>query len=95
MKVKPLSDRVLVKPIEEEEKVRGGIIIPDTAKERPQQGEIIAVGEGKHSESGDIIEPTVKVGEKVLYSKFAGNEVTIEGEKHLIMRESDLLAILE
>ena len=95
MKVKPLSDRVLVKPIEEAETVRGGIIIPDTAKERPQEGEIVAVGEGRIGDNGELVKPVVKKGDKVLYSKYAGTEITIAGVEHLIMRESDVLAIIE
>ena len=95
MNVKPLADRVMVKPIEEDEAVRGGIIIPDTAKERPQEGEIIAVGEGRVSDTGELIEPKVKKGNKVLYSKYGGTEITVEGTEYLIMRESDILAIIE
>lgn len=94
MNIKPLSDRVVVKTSEGEEKVRGGIIIPDTAKEKPQQGEIIAVGPGKASDSGEIIKMEVKVGDKVLYGKYSGTEVTVDGEDYLIMRESDILAII-
>lgn len=95
MKIKPLSDRVLIKPLEEKETIKGGIYIPDTAKERPQEGEIIAVGEGKINDDGKILPLKVKVGEKVLYSKYAGTEITINDVEHLIMRESDILAILE
>jgi len=94
MKVKPLADRVLVKPQEEEEVKKGGIIIPDTAKEKPQQGKIIAVGPGKLSETGQRIAPEVKKGDVILYGKYSGTEVTIDGEEYLIMRESDILAVV-
>jgi chaperonin GroES len=94
MKVKPLADRVLVKPQEEEEVKKGGIIIPDTAKEKPQQGEVIAVGPGKVSESGQKVTMEVKKGDKILYGKYSGTEVTIDGEEYLIMRESDILAVI-
>jgi chaperonin GroES len=94
MKVKPLADRVLVKPQEEEEVKKGGIIIPDTAKEKPQQGKVIAVGPGKLSETGDRIAPEVKKGDTILYGKYSGSEVTIDGEEYLIMRESDILAVV-
>jgi chaperonin GroES len=93
-KIKPLADRVLVKPLEEEMVERGGIIIPDTAKEKPQQGEVIAVGSGKASDSGDKMEMEVKKGDKILYGKYSGTEVTIDGVEYLIMRESDILAII-
>ncbi len=89
VKIKPLADRVLVKPVEAEEKTKAGIIIPDTAKEKPQRGEVVAVGTGKKDEP-----LTVKEGETVLYGKYAGTEITIEGEDYLIMRESDILAII-
>jgi len=95
MTIKPLGDRVLVKPIEESEQVRGGIIIPDTAKEKPQQGKVEAVGPGKVTEDGKTLPMNVKVGNKVLYGKYAGTEVKIEGEKHLIMGENDILGIIE
>ncbi|MBN2093708.1 co-chaperone GroES [candidate division KSB1 bacterium] len=94
MNIKPLADRVVVKPGEPMEKVKGGIIIPDTAKEKPQQGEIVAVGPGKVSDAGELIKMEVKVGDKVLYGKYSGTEVTIDGEDYLIMRESDILAIV-
>ena len=93
-KIKPLADRVLVKPLEEEMVERGGIIIPDTAKEKPQHGEVIAVGSGKTSDSGDKMEMEVKKGDKILYGKYSGTEVTIDGVEYLIMRESDILAII-
>ncbi len=95
MKVKPLADRVLVKRIEEEEQKVGNIIIPDTAKEKPQQGEIVAVGPGSRNDKGEVVPLEVKVGDKVLFSKYAGTEVKIDGEEYLIMRESDILAIIE
>jgi chaperonin GroES len=94
MNVKPLADRVIVRPIEPEEKKQGGIIIPDTAKEKPQEGEVIAVGPGKISESGTKLAMEVKKGDRVLYGKYAGTEVTIDGKEYLIMRESDILAIV-
>ena len=94
MNMKPLADRVVVKPLDEGEQNQGNIIIPDTAKEKPQQGKIIAVGPGKISESGTKIAMEVKVGQKILYGKYSGSEVTIDGEDYLIMRESDILAII-
>lgn len=96
MKIKPLADRVLVKPAEEKDKTEGGIFIPDTAKkERPQEGEVIAVGEGKTNDSGELIAPKIKKGERVLFRKFAGTEIEIDGEEYLIMGENDILAIIE
>ncbi|HHL72348.1 MAG TPA: co-chaperone GroES [Bacteroidetes bacterium] len=94
MNIKPLADRVVVKPIEAQEVKQGSIIIPDTAKEKPMQGEIVAIGPGKVSESGSKIDMEVKKGDKVLYGKYSGTEVTIDGEDYLIMRESDILAII-
>lgn len=94
MKIRPLSDRVVVKPNEPEEKKQGGIIIPDTAKEKPQQGKIVAVGPGRVSDSGEKVAMEVKVGDVVLYGKYSGTEVTIDDEDLLIMRESDILAVL-
>jgi len=94
MKIKPLSDRVVIKPAPAEDKVQGGIIIPDTAKEKPQRGEIVAVGPGKASETGEIIKMTVKVGDSVLYGKYSGTEVNVDNEEYLIVRESDILAIV-
>lgn len=94
MNVKPLADRVLVRPLEAEEKTAGGIIIPDNAKEKPQKGEIVAVGEGKISDSGQKIAMSLKSGDKVLYGKYSGTEISIEGEDYLIMRESDVLAVI-
>ena len=92
--VEPLADRVVVSPLEEEEQMRGGLYIPDTAKEKPQSGKIVAVGPGKLSEEGVRIAPDVEVGQTVLYGKYSGTEVTVEGEDYLILRESDILAIL-
>jgi len=94
-KVQPLADRVLIKRIEEEEQKVGGIIIPDTAKEKPQKGEVIAVGPGRLDETGKRMPMEVKPGDKVIFSKYAGTEVKIEGEEYLIMREDDILAIIE
>ncbi len=95
VKVKPLSDRVLVKPEEEEEQVKGGIIIPDTAKEKPQRGKVVAVGDGKVDDSGKKIALSVKSGDLVLYGKYSGTEVQLDDEEHLIMSEGDILAIIE
>ena len=94
MKIKPLSDRVVVKAEAAEEKTASGIILPDTAKEKPQVGKIVAVGPGKVSDSGNTIKMTVKVGNKVLYGKYSGTEVTFENEDYLIMKENDIFAIL-
>ncbi len=92
--LKPLADRVIVKPSEAEEKTKGGIILPDTAKEKPIEGTIVAVGPGKIGDDGKTVKPEVKVGDKVLYGKYSGTEVTIDGEEYLIMRESDIFAIV-
>jgi len=94
MKIKPLSDRVVVKPEAVEEKTASGIILPDTAKEKPQEGEVVAVGSGKISDSGNAIKMTVKVGDKVLYGKYSGTEVIVENQDYLIMKENDIFAIL-
>lgn len=94
MKIRPLSDRVVVKPLNPEEQKKGGIIIPDTAKEKPQEGEVVAVGPGRVTDSGNLIKMEVKVGDRVLFGKYAGTEVTIDNEEYLIMRESDILAIV-
>jgi chaperonin GroES len=94
MKIKPLADRVVVKPLEAEEKTKGGLYVPDTAKERPQQGEIVAVGPGKDSDEGKKIPMEVKIGDKILYGKYSGTEVTYDGIEYLIMRESDIFAII-
>ncbi len=95
MRIKPLGDRVLIKPSEEKEKTKGGIVLPDTAKERPQEGEIVAVGEGKRTDDGKVIPLSLKVGDKVLYGKYSGTEITVDGEEYLIMREEDVLAVIE
>lgn len=95
MKVRPLHDRVLVQRLEEEEKTKGGIIIPDTAKEKPQQGRVIAVGSGRLNEKGERVPMDVKENDRILFSKYAGNEIKIDGVEYLIMREDDILAILE
>ena len=94
IKVKPLADRVVVKALEETETMRGGLYIPDTAKEKPQQGEVVAVGPGKLSDEGKRIDMELKVGDKVLYGKYSGTEVTVDGEQYLILRESDVLAVV-
>jgi chaperonin GroES len=95
MKVRPLHDRVIVKRVEEENKTKGGIIIPDTAKEKPIEGKVIAVGNGKVLESGQKIPLEVKKGDRVLFAKYAGTEIKIDGEEHLIMREDDIIAIVD
>jgi chaperonin GroES len=95
MKIRPLSDRVLVKRLESEAKTAGGIIIPDNAKEKPQQGEILAVGNGKLLDDGKTHQLNVKVGDRVLFNKYAGSEVKVDGNEHLIMREEDILGIIE
>jgi chaperonin GroES len=95
MKIRPLQDRVIVKRLEEEQKTKGGIIIPDTAKEKPIEGEVIAVGRGRIADDGKVIKLDVKVGDRVLFSKYGGTEVKIEGEDYLIMREDDILGIIE
>ena len=94
MKIRPLQDRVVVRRIEEKESKRGGIIIPDTAKEKPQEGEVVAVGNGKVLSSGTRVAMDVKVGDRILFGKYSGSEVKIEGEELLIMREEDILGIL-
>ncbi len=95
MKVKPLGDRILIKPLAAEEKTVSGIVLPDTAKEKPQQGEVLAVGSGKLLENGEKVALEVKVGDKVIYSKYAGNEIKIDGEECMILNERDILAIVE
>jgi chaperonin GroES len=92
--VKPLADRVVVKPLEESEQMRGGLYIPDTAKEKPSQGEVVAVGPGKVSDEGARLEMDVKVGDRVLYGKYSGTDVTLDGVEYLILRESDILAVI-
>ena len=94
IKVKPLADRVVVKPLESPDKTKGGIILPDTAKEKPVVGEIVAVGPGKKSDDGNVVPMELKVGDKILYGKYSGTEVTLEGEEYLIMRESDIFGII-
>jgi len=91
--LKPLADRVVLKPVQAEEKTKGGIVLPDTAKDKPQEGEVIAVGPGRILDNGTKIAPEVKVGDRVVYSKYSGTEIKIEGEEYLIIRESDILAI--
>jgi len=95
MKIRPLGDRLLVKRLEEEEKSKGGIIIPDSAKEKPQEGKVVAVGKGKMLEDGKMVPLEIKAGDKILFGKYAGTDVKIEGEEHLIMREDDVLGIIE
>jgi chaperonin GroES len=95
MKIRPLQDRIIVKRVQEEEKTKGGIIIPDTAKEKPIEGKVIAVGNGKVQEDGKVRPLDVKAGDRILFSKYAGTEVKIDGEEHLIMREEDILGVIE
>jgi chaperonin GroES len=95
MKIKPLRDRVIVRRLGEEEKTKGGIIIPDTAKEKPQEGEVVAVGSGKVLEDGKVAPLEIKKGDKVLFGKYSGTEVKVEGEELLMMREEDILGIIE
>jgi chaperonin GroES len=92
--MRPLHDRVIVKRIEEEERTKGGIIIPDTAKEKPQEGQVIAVGPGRR-EDGKVIKPDVKAGDRILFSKYSGTEIKLDGEEHIIMREDDILGVIE
>jgi len=96
MEIKPLGDRIVVKPLEAENKSKGGIVLPDTAKEKPQEAKVVAIGKGKVLENGTVQTPEVKVGDKVLYGKYSGNEITTkEGEELLILREDDILAIIK
>ncbi len=96
MKIQPLGDRIVIKPLEAETKTKGGILLPETAKEKPQQGEVIAVGKGRVLDNGTVAAPEVKVGDKVLYGKYSGNEITTkDGDELLIMREEDILAIIK
>lgn len=95
LSLKPLGDRVVIKPIEQEDVTAGGIMLPDTAKEKPQKGEILAVGPGNHNDAGVRVELDVKVGDVVMYAKYAGTEIKLDGEKILVLRESDILAIVE
>ncbi|HZP46575.1 MAG TPA: co-chaperone GroES [Candidatus Binataceae bacterium] len=94
-KIRPLGDRILVKRIQEEEKTKGGIIIPDTAKEKPQEGKVVAVGKGKKNEEGTVIPLEVKAGDRILFGKYSGSEIKLDGEEHLILREDDVLGVLE
>lgn len=95
MKIRPLQDRVIVQRVEEEEKTKGGIIIPDTAKEKPQEGKVIAVGKGKVGDDGKVTPLDVKAGDRILFGKYAGTEIKLEGEEYLIMREDDILGVIE
>lgn len=95
VRLKPLGDRVLVKPLEKKEEIRSGIIIPETAKEKPQEGEVIAAGKGKVAEDGKLVPMDVKAGDKILYGKYSGTEVKIEGQDYLIMHQDDILGIVE
>jgi chaperonin GroES len=95
LSLKPLGDRLVIKPIEQEEVTAGGIVLPDTAKEKPQKGEVLAAGPGNRNDAGERVEMDVKVGDKVLYAKYAGTEIKLEGDKVLVLRESDILAIIE
>jgi len=95
MKIRPLYDRIVVKRIEEQETLRSGIIIPDSAKEKPQEGEVIAVGHGKRLEDGKLVALDVKVGDRILFGKYSGNEIRLDGEEYLIMREDDVLGVLD
>ena len=95
MKIRPLYDRIMVKRIEEKETVQGGIIIPDTAKEKPQEGEVVAVGQGKRLEDGKLVALDVKVGDRILFGKYSGSDIKLEGEEYLIMREDEVLGVIE
>jgi chaperonin GroES len=95
MKIRPLYDRIMVKRIEEKETVQGGIIIPDTAKEKPQEGEVVAVGQGKRLEDGKIVPLDVKVGDRILFGKYSGSDIKLDGEEYMIMREDEVLGVIE
>ena len=95
MKIRPLGDRILVKRIKEEGRTKGGIVIPDTAKEKPQEGKVVAVGKGKYRDDGRLIPLEVRSGDKILFGKYSGNEVKLDGDEHTIMREEDILGIIE
>ena len=95
MAFKPLHDRVLVRRVQSDEKTKGGLIIPDTAKEKPAEGEIVAVGEGARKDSGELIAPSVKAGDRILFGKWSGTEVTLDGQELLIMKENDILGIID
>lgn len=94
MKFKPLGDRILVEPTEASEQTKGGIVLPDTAKEKPQEGKIIAIGEGKKTDDGKVVPTSLKIGDKVLYGKYSGTEITVDGNEYLIVREDDILGII-
>jgi chaperonin GroES len=93
-RIKPMADRVVIEPLEEAEEMRGGLYIPDTAKEKPMQGTVVAVGPGRRTDQGELIEVELKKGDKILYGKYSGTEVTVDGNEYLIVRESDVLAVL-
>ena len=95
MKIRPLQDRVIVKRVAEEQKSKGGIIIPDSAKEKPQEGKVVSVGKGKVNDDGKLIPLDVKAGDRILFGKYSGSEIKIDGEEHLIMREEDILGVIE
>ncbi|MBD3263922.1 MAG: co-chaperone GroES [Candidatus Omnitrophica bacterium] len=95
MKIKPLGDRILLKTLEAKEQTKGGIVLPDTAKEKPQEAEVVEVGEGKRNKEGKIVPMSLKVGNKVLYAKYSGTEISVEGEEYIIVKEDDVLAIVE
>jgi chaperonin GroES len=95
MNIRPLYDRIVVKRLEEKETVQGGIIIPDSAKEKPQEGEVVAVGQGKRLENGKVVAPDVKAGDRILFGKYSGSEIKLDGEEYIIMREDEVLGILE
>ncbi|HEY6293654.1 MAG TPA: co-chaperone GroES [Terriglobia bacterium] len=95
MNIRPLHDRIVIKRIEEKETVKGGIIIPDTAKEKPQEGEVIAVGHGKKTDKGEVIALDVKVGDRILFGKYSGTEIKLDGEEYLIIREDEVLGVIE
>ena len=94
MKLKPLGDKVIVKRVEAETKTKGGIVLPDTAKEKPKRGKVLAVGEGKRTDKGELVKPSVKVGDEVLFASFAGTEITVDGDELLIMGQDDILAVI-
>ena len=95
MKLRPLGDRILVKRIKEEEKTKGGIIIPDTAKEKPQEGKVVAVGKGKVADDGKLVPPEVRAGDKILFGKYSGSEIKLEGDDLIVLREDDILGVIE
>ena len=95
MKIRPLYDRIVVKRIEEQETVRGGIIIPDSAKEKPQEGEVVAVGQGKRLEDGKLVPLDVKVGDRILFGKYSGSDIKLDGDEYMIMREDEVLGVLD